>query len=78
MSNRSFLGLVPALLLCLLAGTAVVWLLSAPSRPSTASQPSSQIVTPLSDSAQREHRERFFGGDPERDVRGGQEVKPRW
>ncbi|MDI6029334.1 entry exclusion protein TrbK [Corticibacterium sp. UT-5YL-CI-8] len=28
--------------------------------------------------AQREHRERFFGGDPDRDVRGGQEMKPRW
>lgn len=28
--------------------------------------------------SQREHRERFFGGDTERDVRGGQEMKPRW
>lgn len=28
--------------------------------------------------AQREYRERFFGGDPDREVRGGQEMKPRW
>jgi Ti type entry exclusion protein TrbK len=33
---------------------------------------------PSSDDAQREHREKFFNGDPERDVRGGQEMKPRW
>ncbi|RWB25075.1 DUF2749 domain-containing protein, partial [Mesorhizobium sp.] len=26
----------------------------------------------------QEHRERFFGGDPDRDVRSGQEIKPRW
>lgn len=25
-----------------------------------------------------EHRQRFFGGDATRDVRGGQEMKPRW
>ncbi|EJT00846.1 entry exclusion protein TrbK [Rhizobium sp. CCGE 510] len=33
---------------------------------------------PSSDEAQREHREKFFSGDPERNVRGGQEMKPRW
>ncbi|MUO42888.1 entry exclusion protein TrbK [Agrobacterium vitis] len=35
-------------------------------------------ATSGSGAAQREHRERFFGGDPNRDVRGGQEMKPRW
>jgi len=24
------------------------------------------------------HREKFFGGDATRDIRGGQEMKPRW
>jgi Ti type entry exclusion protein TrbK len=33
---------------------------------------------PASNAARREHIERFFGGDPNRDVRGGQEMKPRW
>lgn len=33
---------------------------------------------PASDAARREHREKFFSGDPERNVRGGQELKPRW
>ncbi|RWO44208.1 MAG: entry exclusion protein TrbK [Mesorhizobium sp.] len=35
-------------------------------------------AAPGADAARREHRERFFSGDPDRDVRGGQEMKPRW
>ncbi len=30
------------------------------------------------DKAHRRHREEFFGGDTERDIRSGQEMKPRW
>ncbi|AYM14983.1 MULTISPECIES: entry exclusion protein TrbK [Hyphomicrobiales] len=45
-------------------------------------QPDAATETPAgtsrSGAAQREHRERFFEGDPDRDVRGGQEMKPRW
>jgi Ti type entry exclusion protein TrbK len=36
----------------------------------------SQATT--SDAAQREHREKFFGGNTDRDIRGDQEMKPRW
>lgn len=36
-------------------------------------------LAPTADDTQRRQRaEEFFGGDPERDVRGGQEMKPRW
>ncbi|MBA8908000.1 entry exclusion protein TrbK [Aminobacter ciceronei] len=39
-----------------------------------ATEPSS-----AADDAQRRQRaENFLGGDPDRDVRGGQEMKPRW
>ncbi len=31
-----------------------------------------------SDAARREHRKKFFGGDSDNDIRGGQEMKPRW
>lgn len=31
-----------------------------------------------SDADRRAHREKFFGGDTERDIRGGQEMRPRW
>ncbi|WP_153793757.1 entry exclusion protein TrbK [Agrobacterium tumefaciens] len=27
---------------------------------------------------QRRYREEFFGGNSDRDIRGGQEMKPRW
>lgn len=34
---------------------------------------------PTAEEEQRRRRaESFFGGDPDRDVRGGQEMKPRW
>ncbi|PAQ04291.1 entry exclusion protein TrbK (plasmid) [Mesorhizobium mediterraneum] len=45
-------------------------------------QPNATTETPAaassSGAARQEHRERFFGGDPDRDVRSGQEMKPRW
>jgi Ti type entry exclusion protein TrbK len=45
-------------------------------------QPDAATETPAgtsgSGAAQREHRKSFLGGDPDRDVRGGQEMKPRW
>ena len=31
-----------------------------------------------SDADRRAHREKFFGGEANRDIRGGQEMKPRW
>lgn len=40
--------------------------------------PGGGVSQPSADEAQREHREKFFNGDPERNVRGGQELKPRW
>lgn len=30
------------------------------------------------DPEHRQRAEKFFGGDPDRDLRGGQEMKPRW
>ncbi|MBY5324363.1 entry exclusion protein TrbK [Rhizobium leguminosarum] len=31
-----------------------------------------------SDADRRAHREKVFGSNAERDIRGGQEMKPRW
>jgi type IV secretion system protein TrbK len=45
-------------------------------QPDATSGPSA--ATPEPEAVQRAYRERFFGGDPDRDVRGGQEMKPRW
>jgi Ti type entry exclusion protein TrbK len=36
------------------------------------------MPTPDPNAEGGKHRENFFGGDPNRDVRSGQEMKPRW
>jgi len=36
------------------------------------------VPAPDPNAERRKHRENFFGGDPNRDVRSGQEMKPRW
>ncbi|MET3649128.1 entry exclusion protein TrbK [Phyllobacterium ifriqiyense] len=45
-------------------------------QPDAMTEPPAMILEPTA--AQREYRERFFGGDPDRDVRGGQEMKSGW
>ncbi|WP_276523977.1 entry exclusion protein TrbK [Agrobacterium vitis] len=51
-----------------------VWVIAQPGGATT----ETSTGTSGTGAAQREHRERFFGGDPDHDVRGGQEMKPRW
>jgi type IV secretion system protein TrbK len=36
------------------------------------------VLKAASDAGCREHREKFFGGEGDRDIRSGQEMKPRW
>jgi len=55
-------------------GAGVSWMLMQP-RPAASGAGS---MHPASDAARREHQEKFFSGDPERNIRGGQEMKPRW
>lgn len=47
----------------------------APSASPTAGDASGPVTT---DADLRKHREQFFGGNAERDIRSGQEMKPRW
>jgi Ti type entry exclusion protein TrbK len=51
-----------------LAGLTAIWFVATP-RPDTA-EPAAQ--------EQRQRAEDFLSGDPNRPVRGGQEMKPRW
>lgn len=39
--------------------------------------PSQAPVSTTMDAKRRERVEIFFGGDPDRDIRGGQEMRPR-
>lgn len=76
MSPRLIIILVFAGIAALSAG-AVTWILVQP-RPTPVSGPGAAATQPASETERREHREKFFSGDPDRDVRGGQEMKPRW
>ncbi len=49
----------------------ITWFLVAPDSEPTAS-------TPAATENRRQKAHDFLGGDPDRDVRGGQEMKPRW
>lgn len=55
----------------------VTWIVVQP-RPAPVSGSGAAATQPASETERREHREKFFSGDPDRDVRGGQEMKPRW
>lgn len=60
--------------LIILFGCAVtVWVFAQP-RGTTAGR----LATPTSESERAKQPERYFGGDPNRDIRSGQEMKPRW
>ncbi|CUX57426.1 Conjugal transfer protein TrbK [Agrobacterium fabrum str. J-07] len=49
-------------------------------QPATTPMSGAEEASPgaASDADRRAHREKFFGGEANRDIRGGQEMKPRW
>ena len=49
----------------------IAWFVVAPDSEPAAS-------TPSATENRRQKAHDFLGGDPDRDVRGGQEMKPRW
>lgn len=48
------------------------------SRPAPVSGSGAAPTQSAFETERREHREKFFSGDPDSDIRGGQEMKPRW
>ena len=74
MTARPIIGLILALLLSFVLGGAVVWIVT-DARTTPASPPTAPYAK---DSDHHSRAEKFFGGDPDRNVRGGQEMKPRW
>ncbi|MCY1667440.1 entry exclusion protein TrbK [Rhizobium sp. SL86] len=76
MSPRLVIILALAGIAALSAGV-VTWIVVQP-RPAPVSGSGAAATLPASDTERSEHREKFFGGDPDRNVRGGQEMKPRW
>ncbi|MDQ0458400.1 entry exclusion protein TrbK [Rhizobium paknamense] len=60
------------------AGASVItWIVVQP-RATPISGSGTAAMSSFSDEEKRRHREQFFGGNSDRDIRGGQEMKPRW
>ncbi|MBS7546458.1 entry exclusion protein TrbK [Ancylobacter oerskovii] len=60
------------------AGSAVaIWIVYQPGPPREAGAAAPASSTP-SDVERRERAEKVLGGNPNLDVRGGQEMRPRW
>ncbi|MBX5177288.1 entry exclusion protein TrbK [Rhizobium lentis] len=75
MSPRVIIILAVVAALAVSAGV-ITWIVQPHPVPmSGAGEASTQ---PASAADRLEHREKFFGGDSTRDIRGGQEMKPRW
>jgi Ti type entry exclusion protein TrbK len=74
---RSLAGLVIALLLSLFLGSAIVWALTYVRVSANDTVPSPGGMQGY-DADHDGRAATFFGGDPERNVRGGQEMKTRW
>ncbi|RWK66591.1 MAG: entry exclusion protein TrbK [Mesorhizobium sp.] len=55
-----------------LVGLTAIWLVFVPQPPIT------PAPAPKASHDRRQRMENFFGGDPDRSVRGGQEMKPQW
>ncbi|WP_172691202.1 entry exclusion protein TrbK [Rhizobium rhizogenes] len=54
----------------------ITWIIAQPD-PTPISEPGA-ASRPASDTERREYWGKFFGGDPDQNIRGGQEMKPRW
>lgn len=70
MNSSMLIGMTIGIAISVCAGSAI-WMLQQPA-------PLDQAPASISDKARRERAEKFFGGDPDRNVRGGQEMRPRW
>ena len=57
--------------------SAITWIIVQPQATPTSGSGKAAINS-SSDEEQRRHREEFFGGNSNSDIRGGQEIKPRW
>ncbi|MDR6101749.1 Ti type entry exclusion protein TrbK [Agrobacterium larrymoorei] len=68
----AFVAVVSAVGACV-----ITWIIVQPQATPTSGSGTAAINS-SADEEQRRHRDQFFGGNSDRDIRGGQEMKPRW
>ena len=77
MSPRLFLFIALVAIGSAAGASVITWLVVQP-QATPISGSGTAAINSSSDEEQRRHREEFFGGNSDRDIRGGQEMKPRW
>lgn len=75
MSPRLIVNIVLAAVVSAAGASVITWIVF---RPEPVSGSDAIATGSPSDEDRRRHREEFFGGDANRDIREGQEMKPRW
>jgi Ti type entry exclusion protein TrbK len=75
-NGRLFIMVIVGAALSFSAGVAVGMVVQ--SHPVIEAETATPLPNTASEAERREHVEKFFGGDPNRDIRGGQEMRPRW
>lgn len=76
MNRRLLVIIIAATALSFSAGIAVGVIMQSNSAWEVGAPTPAPDTTP--DAERRERAEKFFGGDPNRDIRSGQEMRPRW
>lgn len=77
MSPRLILILAFVAVVSAAGASVITWLVVQP-QATPISGSGTAAINSSADEEQRRHREQFFGGNSDRDIRGGQEIKPRW
>ena len=75
MSPRRFVILALAAVVSAAGASVITWIAV---RPELVAGSGAIATGSPTNEEQRRHRDEFFGGDANRNVRGGQEMKPRW
>lgn len=76
MSPRLIIVLALAAIIAASAG--VVTFIVVQTDPTAVSGAQDTSTKPASDAKRHDYREKFFSGDADRNIRDGQEMKPRW
>ncbi|EHH02381.1 entry-exclusion protein [Agrobacterium tumefaciens CCNWGS0286] len=77
MSPRLILIIALVAVVSVAGASAITWIVVQPEATPVLGS-GTPAINSSSNEEQRRHREQFFGGNSDRDIRGGQEMKPRW
>lgn len=78
MSPRLIIVLALVAIIAVSAGVVIFIIVQTDPTAVSGAQAQDTSTKPASDARRHDYREKLFSGDPDRNIRGGQEMKPRW